>query len=110
MQRIKKGDNVTVTQGGNKGSSGIVLKVLLKQQSAIVEGVNKVKKHQKSDEQKNQKSEIVEKEAPIKLANLTLTDPKHKAATIVKVKYTIDPKTNKKIRVNRKSNNQIGGK
>ena len=110
MQRIKKGDNVIVIAGSNRGSSGIVLKIFKKQNMALVEGVNKVKKHQKADDQQALKSEIVEKEAPLHLSNLALIDPKHKGSGQVKVKFTIDPKTQKKVRVNRKTNAHLGGK
>lgn len=110
MQRIRKGDQVIVISGKNRGAGGVVLKILNKKQSAIVEGLNKVKKHQKGDERNSKQSDIVEQEAPIKLCKLSLVDTKDKKQGITKVKYTIDSKTNQKIRVSRKTQNQLGGK
>lgn len=110
MQRIRKGDRVIVTSGKNRGASGIVLAVLTKKNAALVEGVNKVKKHQKGDERNSKKSEIVEQEAPINLSNLALIDAKSKTQQATKVKYIIDEKTNKKIRVARKTSNPLGDK
>lgn len=72
---IKKEDNVVVISGSNKGSKGRVIKVLPKENKAIVEGVNMAKKHQKPTQQ-NQSGQIVEIERPIHLSNLMLIDPK----------------------------------
>ncbi|WP_033160185.1 50S ribosomal protein L24 [Mycoplasmoides alvi] len=110
MQRIRKGDQVIVISGKNRGAAGIVLKILNKKNAAIVEGLNKVKKHQKGDERNTKKSEIVEQEAPIKLCKLALIDTKDKKQMPAKVKYTIDSKTKNKIRVSRKTQNALGGK
>ncbi|WP_027124210.1 50S ribosomal protein L24 [Mycoplasmoides pirum] len=109
MQRIRKGDQVIVISGKNRGAAGIVLKILNKKDAAIVEGLNKVKKHQKGDDRGTKKSEIVEQEAPIKLCQLALIDTKEKKQAPTKVKYIIDSKTNKKIRVSRKTQNPLGG-
>ena len=66
---IKKGDTVIVNSGECKGQSGKVLKVFVKEQRAIVEGVNKVKKSQKPNA-KNPQGGIVEMEAPLHISNL----------------------------------------
>ena len=66
---IKKGDTVYVNSGNNKGQTGKVLKVLVKEKRAIVEGVNKVKKSQKPSAQHPQGG-IVEMEAPIQVSKL----------------------------------------
>ena len=66
---IKKGDTVIVNSGECKGQSGKVLKVFVKEQRAIVEGVNKVKKSQKPNA-KNPQGGIVEKDAPVDISNL----------------------------------------
>ena len=66
---IKKGDTVYVNAGNDKGQSGKVLKVLVKEKRAIVEGVNKVKKSQKPSAQHPQGG-IVEMEAPIQVSKL----------------------------------------
>lgn len=72
---IKKGDQVQVIAGDNKGQQGKVLKVEVAKQRAIVEGVNLVKKATKPNA-KNPQGGIVEQEAPIHISNLMLIDPK----------------------------------
>ena len=66
---IKKGDTVYVNSGNSKGQEGKVLKVLVKEKRAIVEGVNKVKKSQKPSA-KYPQGGIVEMEAPIQVSKL----------------------------------------
>ena len=66
---IKKGDTVYVNSGNDKGQTGKVLKVLVKEKRAIVEGVNKVKKSQKPSA-KYPQGGIVEMEAPIQVSKL----------------------------------------
>ena len=109
MQRIKKGDNVVITSGKYFGKQGIVLKILPKENKALVEGLNKVKRHKKADQQNNE-SGIVEKENYFPLCKLALLDTKAKEIKPTRVKYIIDEKTNKKIRVARKTGNPVGGK
>ncbi|MDC4163276.1 50S ribosomal protein L24 [Mycoplasma bradburyae] len=108
MQRIKKGDKVVVISGKHKQKTGIVLQVFTKEQRAIVEGVNMIKRHTKENAQ-NQKGGVIEKEAPIHLSNLALLDLKAKEVKPTKVKYGTDPKTNQKVRLSRKTNNLVGG-
>ena len=66
---VKKGDTVYVNAGNNKGQTGKVLKVLVKEQRAIVEGVNLVSKSQKPSA-KNPQGGIVKQEAPIQVSKL----------------------------------------
>lgn len=77
---IKKGDTVMVISGEDKGHSGRVLEVLVKEQRAIVEGLNMVKKHAKPSA-KNPQGGIISKEAPIHISNLNVVDPKTGKAT-----------------------------
>ncbi len=79
---IKKGDTVYVNAGDSKGQTGKVLKVLVKDNRAIVEGVNLVSKHTKPNS-KNPQGGIEKKEAPIHLSNLQVLDPKSVKATRV---------------------------
>ena len=72
---IKKGDTVYVNSGEDKGKTGTVLKVLVKEGRAVVEGVNIVKKSTKPSA-KNPQGGIVSKEAPIHISNLNVVDPK----------------------------------
>lgn len=70
---VKKGDTVKVITGESKGQEGKVLKVLLKDNKALVEGVNMVSKHTKPNAQ-NTQGGIVKKEAPVHLSNLMIID------------------------------------
>ncbi|MBP5457022.1 MAG: 50S ribosomal protein L24 [Paludibacteraceae bacterium] len=99
---IKKGDTVYVNAGDDKGKTGQVLRVLVKEQRAIVEGVNMVKKSAKPSA-KNPQGGFVQKEAPIHISNLNLVDPVSGKPTRVKVEF----KDGKKIRVAVKSKEEI---
>lgn len=106
MNRIKKGDKVRVVSGKERNKEGTVLRVFPKEQRAIVEGLNKVKRHQKQD-QKNDKSGIVEKEAPLRLCKLALLEQKGKEkGQITKIKFAIN-KEGKKVRVSKRSNQEL---
>ncbi|EJX09652.1 50S ribosomal protein L24 [gut metagenome] len=77
---IKKGDTVFVNTGKDKGKTGKVVKVLVSEQRAIVEGLNIVSKSQKPSA-KNPQGGIVKTEAPIHISNLNVVDPKTGAPT-----------------------------
>ena len=96
---IRKGDEVIVLAGDDKGRKGKVLKVLVAKQRALVEGVNMVSKSMKPSA-KNPQGGIVKQEAPIHVSNLSLIDPKSGKATRVGMKKTDD---GKKVRVAKKS-------
>lgn len=72
---IKKGDTVYVNTGEDKGKTGRVLQVLIKEKRAIVEGMNMVSKHTKPNA-KNPQGGVEKKEAPIHISNLNPLDPK----------------------------------
>lgn len=72
---IKKGDTVFVNAGNYKGQTGKVLSVLVKEQRAVVEGVNIVSKSTKPSA-KHPQGGIVKQEAPIHISNLNVVDPK----------------------------------
>ncbi|MGI9311277.1 MAG: 50S ribosomal protein L24 [bacterium] len=71
MQRIKKGDDVVVLAGRDKGKRGNVLRVL-DERRALVDNVNLVKRHTKGNPSAGESGGIIEKEAPINLSNLAL--------------------------------------
>ena len=100
---IRKGDEVIVLAGDDKGRKGKVLKVLVAKQRALVEGVNMVSKSMKPSA-KNPQGGIVKQEAPIHVSNLSLIDPKSGKATRVGMKKTDD---GKKVRVAKKSGEVI---
>ena len=70
MQKIRKGDQVVVTAGSEKGKRGSVLRVL--DSKVLVEGVNRVKKHQRPNPVKGQTGGIIEKEMPLAISNVML--------------------------------------
>jgi large subunit ribosomal protein L24 len=70
---IKKGDTVVVISGKDKGAKGLVTKVLAEAGKVLVEGVNKVKRHEKPSQQ-NQTGGIVDKEMPVAISNVMLVD------------------------------------
>ena len=100
---IRKGDEVIVLAGDDKGRKGKVLKVLVAKQRALVEGVNMVSKSMKPSA-KNPQGGIVKQEAPIHVSNMSLIDPKSGKATRVGMKKTDD---GKKVRVAKKSGEVI---
>ena len=101
--RLKTGDKVIVITGASKGQEGTIKKVLRNENKVIVEGINIVKKHQKGNGQES--GGILEIEAPINASNVMLIDPKTKKPT--RVGIMIDEKTNKKVRISKKSNEKF---
>ena len=77
--RIRKGDEVIVTSGRDKGKKGSVLKVLSDQDRVLVQGVHMVKRHQRQTQ--TEQGGIVEKEASIHVSNVALLDPDGGEAT-----------------------------
>ena len=82
---IKKNDTVIVLAGVDKGKKGKVLKVLVEENRAIVEGVNMVSKSTKPSAQHPQGG-IIKQEAPIHISNLSLVDPKSGKPTRIAIK------------------------
>ncbi len=68
---IKKGDKVKILSGKDRGKTGKVLKSYPKESRLVVEGVNMVKKHRKSN-QRGQKGERISFEAPLNISNVQL--------------------------------------
>src|SRR4051812_23252780 len=78
--RIRKGDTVVVITGRDKGKTGEVIRVIPKENRAVVRGVNIVKRHQKQSAR--EQGGIVTKELPIHLSNIALTDESGKPTRI----------------------------
>ncbi len=76
MRRIRKGDQVVVLSGRDKGRQGTVLSVL--GDSLLVENINRVKRHTRPNPQANHPGGIVEKEMPLPLCKVALFDPSSK--------------------------------
>lgn len=100
--KIKKGDRVVVTTGRDKGKKGEVLKVFPKEDRVLVTGVNMVKRHQRQTQ--TQAGGIINKEAPIQIANIAHVDPKTGHATRVGFKVLGD---GRKVRFAKKSGEVI---
>ncbi len=101
--KIKKGDQVQVITGKDKGKQGEVLKVLTKEQRVIVDGINIVKKHLKPS-QINPDGGIVEKASPIHVSNVMVVDQKTKKPT--RIGYVFE--NGQKFRVTKASNTKLG--
>jgi large subunit ribosomal protein L24 len=86
--KIKKGDRVVVLAGRDKGKQGEVVRVMPKENRALVRGVNVVRRHQRQTT--TQEAGIVSKEAGIHLSNLALEDPKDGKPTRVGFKIMPD--------------------
>ncbi|MCH4181865.1 MAG: 50S ribosomal protein L24 [Prevotella sp.] len=99
---IKKDDTVLVLAGRDRGKSGKVLNVLVKENRAIVEGINMVTKSTKPSA-KNPQGGIVKQEASIHISNLSLIDPKSGKATRIAIKR----EGKKVVRIAKKSGEEI---
>ena len=100
--KLKKGDEVIILAGKDKGKIGKIIKVKPLNNKAIVAGINKVKKHKKPDN--NQSGGIVEKEMPIHISNLSYYDSALKKG--VKIGFKFSDK-NKKIRFNKQNQKEV---
>jgi len=95
MEKIRKGDDVIVTVGKDKGKRGTVLRIV-DARHLVVEGVNRVKKHQRPNPVKGQTGGIVEKDMPIDVSNVALFNPQTKKGDRVGFKLMDD---GRKVRV-----------
>ena len=73
MRKLKKGDNVVVITGRDKGKRGDVTRVL--DEHVLVAGINQVKKHQRPNPMKGEQGGIVTKEMPIHVSNVAIWNP-----------------------------------
>ena len=88
--KLKKGDNVMVLSGKDKGKIGIILSILPLDNKALVKGINIVKKHQKPSKQGG--GGIIEKELPINLSKLSFVSKKDNKPTKIGYKIENDKK------------------
>ena len=105
MAKIKKGDNVIVLVGKDKGKTGPVLTVFPTENKLVVQGVSIKKKHQKQTQ--NQESGIIEKEGKIHVSNVAIVDPKDSKASKVGFKFLKD---GEKVRFLKKSGEVLDDK
>ncbi|CAM2803788.1 50S ribosomal protein L24 [Fructilactobacillus fructivorans] len=99
---LKTGDKVRVISGKDKGKDGKVVKTIAAKNRVVVEGINKIKKHQKAS-QDNPQGGIADVDAPIDASNVMLIDPSTNEPT----KVSFEVKDGKKVRISKKSNKPI---
>ena len=95
--KIKKGDQVVVTTGRDKGRRGEVIEVRRTENRVLVQGCNIVKRHTRATQ--DNPGGIINKEAPLHISNVSLVDPDSGQATRVGYEF----KDGKKIRISRRS-------
>ena len=101
--KIKKGDQVQVLSGKDKGARGEVIKAMPAEGKVVVRGVAMVKKAQRANQQ-GQQGGIIQKEAAIDVSNVALIDPKTDKPTRVGYRFNED---GKKVRYSKKSGEEI---
>ncbi len=100
--KLKKGDNVIIIAGKDKGKKGQIVRVLVEKNKVVVEGLNTVKKHQRP-RKSNEKGQILTIAMPINASNVMIVDPKSGKGSRIGKKKVGD----KMVRVARKSNQEI---
>jgi large subunit ribosomal protein L24 len=103
MQRIRKGDEVVVVTGRDKGKRGTVLR-RVDADYLVVEGVNRAKKHQRPNPMKGVTGGIVDKDMPIHVSNIALFNPQTQKADRVGFKRLED---GRKVRVFKSNGEQV---
>ena len=103
MQRIKKGDEVVVLSGRDKGKRGTVVRKI-DDAHVVVEGVNRVKKHQRPNPMKGVTGGIVDQDMPIHISNIALFNPATKKGGRVGIKTLED---GRKVRVFKANGEQV---
>ena len=103
MQRIRKGDEIVVIAGRDKGKRGTVLR-RTGVEHVVVEGINRVKKHQRPNPMKGQTGGVVDKDMPIHVSNVALFNPATQKADRVAFKLLSD---GRKVRVFRSNGDQV---
>jgi large subunit ribosomal protein L24 len=103
MQRIRKGDEIVVITGRDKGKRGTVLR-RVGAEHLVVEGINRVKKHQRPNPMKGVTGGIIDKDMPIHVSNIALFNPATQKADRVGVKALAD---GRKVRVFKSNGEQV---
>ena len=96
--KLKKGDKVIVIAGKDKGKTGEITKVFVKENKVLVSGINVAKRHTKPSQENA--GGIISKEMPIHISNVAFVDPKTSKATRLGIK---EDKDGRKVRVAKKS-------
>lgn len=99
--KVKKGDEVIVIAGREKGKKGTITKVITDEARVVIGGLNMVKRHTKPG--KDSAGGIIEKEAPLHVSNVQLVDPKSGKPTRAGYKFEGDVK----VRIAKRSGDKI---
>ncbi len=99
---VKKGDNVIVLAGKDKGKKGKVLRVLPKENKVLVEGINVYKRHKRAQRQ-NEKGQVIDVTRPLQISNVSPVDPKSGKATRVGKKEV----SGKRVRIAKASGQEL---
>ena len=99
--KVKKGDEVVVIAGKEKGKKGVIAKVITAESRVVVGGINMVKRHTKAS--KTSAGGVIEKEAPLHVSNVSLIDAKSGKPTRVGYKFEGE----RKVRVAKRSGDEI---
>ena len=102
MKKLRKGDQVVVLSGKDKGRTGAITSVL-DNDTVLIEGVNVAKKHQRGNPQKNQPGGLLDKEMPLHVSKVAIWNASSKKADKVGVKTLADGKRVRFL----KSNNEV---
>jgi len=103
MQRIRKGDEVVVIAGRDKGKRGTVMR-RAGEEHVVVEGVNRVKKHQRPNPMKGVTGGVVDKDMPIHISNVALFNPATQKADRIGFRMLQD---GRKVRVFKSNGEQV---
>ena len=103
MQRIRKGDEIVVISGRDKGKRGTVLR-RVDAEHVVVEGVNRVKKHQRPNPMKGEQGGIVNKDMPLHISNVALWNPVTQKADRAGIKALAD---GRRVRVFKANGEQV---
>ena len=103
MNKIRKGDEVVVITGKDKGRRGAV-RLRVDDERVVVEGINRVKKHVRPNPMKGETGGIVEKEMPIHISNVALFNPATQKADRVRIQMLED---GRKVRVFKSNGEQL---
>jgi large subunit ribosomal protein L24 len=103
--RIRTDDEVVVIAGKDKGKTGKVIRVDVKNERVYVEGLNMVKRHQRPNPARpNMQVGVIEREGPIHVSNVAILDPKDRKPTRVGVTRRED---GRRIRVTKRSGTEL---
>jgi large subunit ribosomal protein L24 len=100
--KLKKGDNVIIIAGKDKGKKGKIIHVFPQKERIVVEGLNMVKKHQRP-KKSGEKGQTINRPMPLHVSNAMIVDPKTEKGSRIGKKKVGD----KMVRIARKSNQEI---